>query len=194
MPQILGDIAYDDHFNGIAEATEEGERMAAAMGDKRILFLANYGVVVVGATVAQALDDFYYLERACQVQILAMQSGQPLKVMPDAMARETHEQFTRFSVNADLLLEDIKATLDAEEPVYHPDFKAMPYWWEAYMPTAQDPLDVPPRVRVAIVGGGYAGLSTALEAANTAWIASFSKRPNLASVPARATVAASAAA
>jgi ribulose-5-phosphate 4-epimerase/fuculose-1-phosphate aldolase len=116
--RFFGDIAYDDHFNGIAEATKEGERMATAMGDKRILFLANHGVVVVGATVAQALDDFYYLERACQVQILAMQSGQPLKVMSDAMARETHEQFTRFSVNAELLLEDVRATLDVEEPGY----------------------------------------------------------------------------
>jgi glycine/D-amino acid oxidase-like deaminating enzyme len=49
--------------------------------------------------------------------------------------------------------------------IYHSGFKAMPYWWEAYQPTAQDPLDLPGRVRVAIVGGGYAGLSTALEAA-----------------------------
>ena len=49
--------------------------------------------------------------------------------------------------------------------IYHPDFKAMPYWWEAYTPTANDPLDVPARARVVIVGGGYAGLSTALEAA-----------------------------
>ena len=49
--------------------------------------------------------------------------------------------------------------------IYHADFKAMPYWWEAYHPTAQDPLDLPRRVRVAIVGGGYAGLSTALEGA-----------------------------
>jgi glycine/D-amino acid oxidase-like deaminating enzyme len=41
----------------------------------------------------------------------------------------------------------------------------MPYWWEAYRPTAQDPLDLPLKARVAIVGGGYAGLSTALELA-----------------------------
>lgn len=116
--RFFDDIAYDDHFNGIAEATQEGERMAAVMGDKKILFLANHGVVVVGATIAQALDDFYYLERACQVQILAMQSGQPLNVMPDAIARDTHEQFTRFTVNADLMLQDIKATLDIEEPNY----------------------------------------------------------------------------
>jgi glycine/D-amino acid oxidase-like deaminating enzyme len=49
--------------------------------------------------------------------------------------------------------------------IFHTDFKAAPYWWEAYQPRATDPLDVPKRVRVAIVGGGYGGLSTALEAA-----------------------------
>lgn len=53
----------------------------------------------------------------------------------------------------------------ADSAIFHPDFKPMPYWWEAYQPTAQDPVDLPPRVRVAIVGGGYGGLSTALEAA-----------------------------
>jgi glycine/D-amino acid oxidase-like deaminating enzyme len=53
----------------------------------------------------------------------------------------------------------------AGNEIYHSEFKAMPYWWEAYHPTAQDPLDLPQRVRVAIVGGGYGGLSTALEAA-----------------------------
>ena len=116
--RFFGDIAYDDHFNGIAEATAEGERMAAAMGSKRIMFMANHGVVVVAPSVARALDDFYYLERACQVQVLAMQTGMALNVMSDAMAQDTHQQFTRFTINADLLLEDIKATLDEEEPSY----------------------------------------------------------------------------
>ncbi len=49
--------------------------------------------------------------------------------------------------------------------MFHSDFKSIPYWWEAYLPTAQDPLDLPARVRIAIVGAGYGGLSTALEAA-----------------------------
>ncbi len=111
-------IAYDDHFNGIATATDEGDRMAAAMGDKPILFLANHGVVVVGDTVGQAFDDFYYLERACQVQVLAMQTGQPLNVMPDALARATRAQFGDFSVNAELHFSALKALLDAEEPSY----------------------------------------------------------------------------
>lgn len=49
--------------------------------------------------------------------------------------------------------------------IFHSTFKAMPFWWEAYHPTATDPIDLPKRARVAIVGGGYGGLSTALEAA-----------------------------
>ena len=67
--RFLGEIAYDDHFNGIAVRTDEGDRMTEAMGGKRILFLANHGVIVVGRTVAQAFDDFYYLERAYQVSM-----------------------------------------------------------------------------------------------------------------------------
>src|SRR5438874_10284094 len=49
--------------------------------------------------------------------------------------------------------------------VFHRDFTPTPYWWEAYTPTAGDLVDVPKTARVAIVGGGYAGLSTALELA-----------------------------
>lgn len=116
--RFYGEIAYDDHFNGIAVRTDEGDRMAAAMGNKRILFLANHGVVVVGNTVAQAFDDFYYLERAAQVQILAMQSGRELNVMPDELARLTHEQFGSVTLNADLHFTAMKEILDAEAPAY----------------------------------------------------------------------------
>src|SRR5271169_6388486 len=49
--------------------------------------------------------------------------------------------------------------------IFHRDFRPVPYWWEAYTPTAGDLVDVPRAARVAIVGGGYAGLSTALELA-----------------------------
>jgi len=49
--------------------------------------------------------------------------------------------------------------------VFHRDFTPTPYWWEAYTPTAGELIDVPRSARVAIVGGGYAGLSAALELA-----------------------------
>jgi glycine/D-amino acid oxidase-like deaminating enzyme len=49
--------------------------------------------------------------------------------------------------------------------IFQRDFKPTPYWWEAYTPEAGDLVDLPQSARVAIVGGGYAGLSTALELA-----------------------------
>src|SRR5215472_18840764 len=49
--------------------------------------------------------------------------------------------------------------------VFHRDFTPTPYWWEAYTPTAGELAEVPDAARVAIVGGGYGGLSAALELA-----------------------------
>jgi len=50
--------------------------------------------------------------------------------------------------------------------ILHKDFKPTPYWWEAYKPVTGDLTDVPRTARVAIVGGGYAGLSCAIELAD----------------------------
>src|SRR5215469_1306296 len=49
--------------------------------------------------------------------------------------------------------------------IFHRDFTPTPYWWEAYRPTTGELTELPRAARVAIVGGGYAGLSTALELA-----------------------------
>ena len=51
----------------------------------------------------------------------------------------------------------------ATSDLFHPDFTPTPYWWEAYRPVAGELAPVPRAARVAIVGGGYAGLSAALE-------------------------------
>jgi len=49
--------------------------------------------------------------------------------------------------------------------MFHADFQEKPYWWEGYTPANTDLTDLPSQARVAIVGGGYGGLSTALELA-----------------------------
>ena len=37
------DVAYDEDYNGLALATEEGKRLAALLADKRVLLMANHG-------------------------------------------------------------------------------------------------------------------------------------------------------
>jgi ribulose-5-phosphate 4-epimerase/fuculose-1-phosphate aldolase len=78
-----GLIAYDDDYTGLAATLEEGERLAAAMGTKPIVFMKNHGVLVTGDTVAQAYRRLYRLERVCRNQILALSTGQPLEVLSD---------------------------------------------------------------------------------------------------------------
>ncbi len=78
-----GHIAYDNTYTGLAGSTEEGERLAAVVGSKQIIFMKNHGVVVTGDTVAQAYRRLYKLERVCRNQILAMGTGQPLAVLSD---------------------------------------------------------------------------------------------------------------
>ncbi|MDB5415695.1 MAG: hypothetical protein JWR10_4030 [Rubritepida sp.] len=47
--------------------------------------------------------------------------------------------------------------------IFHPDFKALPYWWDA-LPAEEDPQeDLPARADVVIVGGGLTGLNCAIE-------------------------------
>ncbi len=49
--------------------------------------------------------------------------------------------------------------------IFHKDFKAKPFWWEAYEPAALPEIALPRETRVVIVGAGYAGLSAGLELA-----------------------------
>ena len=49
--------------------------------------------------------------------------------------------------------------------LFDPSFKAAPYWWDAWRPQPLPVPDLPAKTDVAIIGGGYAGLSAALELA-----------------------------
>ena len=86
---MIGEIAYDDEYTGPAFDTSEGKRLAGILGDKGVLFMANHGITTVGSSVAQAYDRLYYIERAAQVQIYAMWTGQPLKKLPAPVVEKT---------------------------------------------------------------------------------------------------------
>ena len=90
--EFYGCAAVDDDYNGLAVDNREGQRIAAALGDADILFLKNHGVMVAAPNIAEAWDDLYYLERAAEVQLKAMASGQPLKPIDPAVAQVAYEQ------------------------------------------------------------------------------------------------------
>ena len=82
-----GRIAYDRNYAGMALDPSEGERIASLLSDgKDVLFMGNHGVLVVGETVAQAFDSLYYLEKAAQLQILALSTQRPLQLVDNETA------------------------------------------------------------------------------------------------------------
>jgi ribulose-5-phosphate 4-epimerase/fuculose-1-phosphate aldolase len=87
---LSGLIAYDDEYAGLADTLDEGERLSAAMRDKPIVFMKNHGVMVTGATVAQAYRRLYLIERVCRNQILALSTGRPLAVLSDDIVARLH--------------------------------------------------------------------------------------------------------
>ena len=114
-----GRVAYYDDYGSLVLDDTQGDRIADALSDKSVLFLKNHGVIVTGPTVADALDDLYYLERSAQAQVLAMSTGQPLALVSDAIAEETARQFARLNpVNAALHFNELRHILDSEEPDY----------------------------------------------------------------------------
>ena len=114
-----GAVAYDEHYGGLVHDREEGERIAATLGDHRILFLANHGVIVAANSVHEAFDDLYYLEQAARVQVLAMQTGKPLKLVSDNVANHTAAQCQNGHADyAHAHFEALKRTLDREGADY----------------------------------------------------------------------------
>lgn len=111
------EVAYDWDYNGLAEDAAEGARIAACLGDRKVLFLGNHGVIVVGETIAHAFDDLYYLERACQLQVLALSTGKPLRRIGDNIAGRVRADIAAGNGGgyAEAHFEGLKSLLDSED-------------------------------------------------------------------------------
>ena len=72
---FTGDHAVFDDYTGVVLDTEEGKRIAHALGDGKAAILVNHGLLTVGHSVDEAVWWFITMERSCQAQLLAMAAG-----------------------------------------------------------------------------------------------------------------------
>lgn len=82
---FAGQIAYHD-FEGVTVRDEEGARLVANLGDKRMLLLRNHGIVAMGRTLPEAFIKHWSLQRACEIQLATLSMGKPLTVPPEVIA------------------------------------------------------------------------------------------------------------
>ena len=72
---IREEVTYHE-YEGVATDLEERERLVADLGPtKTAMILRNHGTLAVGKTVGECFISLYFLERACEAQVMALSAG-----------------------------------------------------------------------------------------------------------------------
>lgn len=89
---VLPNLAYHD-YEGIALDLDERERLVRDLGDKTALMLWNHGTLSVGETAGECWVQIFFLERACQIQVMASAQGREhLRIAPEESIETVKEQ------------------------------------------------------------------------------------------------------
>jgi ribulose-5-phosphate 4-epimerase/fuculose-1-phosphate aldolase len=88
---VRGDVAFHD-YEGVAVDLDERERLVANLGDKTVMILRNHGTLALGKNVGECFVRLYFLERACQAQVMALSAGKDVNRPPQGSPEITAEQ------------------------------------------------------------------------------------------------------
>lgn len=112
-------VGYHD-YEGVAFNLEERERIQVSLGQNIALILQHHGLLSVGATVADAFQIMYYLNRACEIQLAAGQMANlgSVSVMADSLASHVCEQFKKVEHERHLVWQAWLRKLDRIDPSY----------------------------------------------------------------------------
>lgn len=82
---VLGDLAFHD-YEGVAVDLDERARIVADLGTKGAMLLRNHGTLAVGGNVGECFLKLYFIERACEAQVMALSAGDRLGRPPQGAA------------------------------------------------------------------------------------------------------------
>jgi ribulose-5-phosphate 4-epimerase/fuculose-1-phosphate aldolase len=82
------DVAYHD-YEGVALNLEEQARVVRDLGNREAMVLRNHGLLVVGPSIAEAFNNIFRLERACQLQVMALSCNTELSMPPRELIEAT---------------------------------------------------------------------------------------------------------
>jgi ribulose-5-phosphate 4-epimerase/fuculose-1-phosphate aldolase len=88
---IRNDLAFHD-YEGVAVDLDERDRLVADLGTKNAMILRNHGTLSVGKNVGECFVRLYFLERACQAQVMALSAGSNLNNPPQGSPEVTAQQ------------------------------------------------------------------------------------------------------
>lgn len=88
---VLHQVAYHE-YEGISTDPAECERIAANLGQRKLLIMRNHGTLSAGRSIGEAFALMHRLERACRMQIAAQSGGVPLRQISSEVAQRSIEQ------------------------------------------------------------------------------------------------------
>ncbi len=77
----LSGLSYHN-YEGIALNPEEKARLVADLGDTNFMILRNHGLLTCAGNIPDAFLFMYIMQKACEVQLLAQSTGNPLIKVP----------------------------------------------------------------------------------------------------------------
>jgi len=112
-------IAYHD-YEGVVLDLDEQARLVRDLGAHDGMILRNHGLLTVGASIAEAFNSMFRLERACQVQVAALSCNTEIALPSAAIVEASWRQYQpgvrrRFGV---LEWPALLAKLDRLDPSY----------------------------------------------------------------------------
>lgn len=113
--QFYNRVAYHN-YEGVSLELDEQQRLTADLQNHSVMILRNHGLLTVGRTVAEAFYLAYYMEKACEIQILAQSAGQKLIELPLDVCEKAAQQQT--VSNGQLQWNALLRMLDRKDPSY----------------------------------------------------------------------------
>src|SRR5579871_969230 len=114
-------IAYHD-FEGVADDLDERERLVRDLGEHEAMVLRNHGLLVVGRTIPAAFNLLYRMERACEVQVMALSCNTKLTIPSTEILEKTFDKVKprpdKPNRNGDLAWPALLRKLDRIDPSY----------------------------------------------------------------------------
>lgn len=106
-------VAYHEYNSLVLSAIEHEGSLVRDLGDKYVMLLRHHGAITAGKTIHEAFFYTHHLQKACETQCLALQSG-----------------FTLNTINSEVCEKSVRDLLSFEPDLGLRDWKAIQRWVE----------------------------------------------------------------
>lgn len=88
---VGSDISYHD-YEGIVLDQEERARLLPNVGTSNNIIFRNHGLMTLGRTIGEAFMRLFFLQKACEAQVMAQAGGGALIIPPENVIKRVDQQ------------------------------------------------------------------------------------------------------